>query len=90
MLTYIITVCLIFFLFDSSVEAALISLLLSLSLNFSFQLEFTRLMIVQCDIINSLFKEIIEEETDRQRKIMIESIWYEYYNKIVKEKMSCL
>ena len=46
-------------------------------------------MTVQCDIVNSLFKEIIEEETDRQRKTVIESVWHEYYSEIVKEKMNC-
>ena len=46
-------------------------------------------MTVQCDIANSLFKEIIEKEIDRQRKTVIENVWCEYYNEIVKEKMSC-
>ena len=89
LLTYIIAVCSTFSLFSSSVEAASVSLLLSLSLNFSFQLEFTRLMTVQCDIVNSLFKEIIGEETDRQRKTVIESVWRGYYSEVVKEKISC-
>ena len=90
LLTYIIAVCLTFSLFSSSVEAASVSLLLSLSLNLSFQLEFTRLITVQYDIVNSLFKKIIREETDRQRKTVIKNMWHEYYNKIVKEKISCL
>ena len=46
-------------------------------------------MTVQCDIANSLFKKIIEEETDKQKKTMIKSMWHEYYSEIVKEKMNC-
>ena len=66
--------CLTFFLFSLLIEAALILSLLLLLLNLSFQLEFARLMTVQCDIANSLFKKIIKKETDRQKKTMIKNV----------------
>ena len=45
-------------------------------------------MTVQCDIANLLFKEIIRKETDKQKKIMIESMWHKYYNEIVKLELN--